>query len=315
MQWLEVSLTVNGELAEAVAEVFARYSRNGVTTEQGIRHLDDEDAGTPDGPVTVRAYVPADGRSEETRRKIEEGLHYLGMIQELPSPTFRLIADQNWMETWRQHYRPIPLGRRLVVLPVWIEPTDPSRIAIKIDPGMAFGTGTHPSTQLCLELIDSLLGGPADAGTPAASKGAVTFIDIGCGSGILSIAAMKLGASTALGVDIDPAAIQNARENARVNQIGPRLALEVGSVGEIQTGRFILGSASLVVVNILGPVIVRLFEEGLGELLEPGGSMILSGMLETQTADVEYAARKSGLTIEERRQMGEWVALEARRQD
>lgn len=306
MDWVEVSLSVDGELAEAVAEVLARYVPNGVVMEQGIRHLDDDDMGSPDGLVIVRAYLRADERLEENRRKIEEGLHYLGTIQALPAPAFRAVADQNWMEAWRQHYRPIPIGRRLMVLPSWMESPDPSRAVIKIDPGMAFGTGTHPSTQLCLQLMDELL----DQETKIATRPAATMIDVGCGSGILSIAGMKLGVDQAVGVDIDPTAIVNARENARANGIGPRLVLEVGSVAEILAGRFVLTSAALVVVNILAPVIVRLLDEGLAHLLEPCGSMIMAGILEPQVSEVVAAARNEGLLPRTQRQMGEWVALE-----
>ena len=309
MDWLEVSVTVGGELAEAVAEVLSRFAQNGVITEQAVRHLDDEDDGTPEALITVRAFLSADKELQETRRKVEEALHYLGMIQPLPEPTFRAVADENWMEAWKQHYRPIPIGRRLMVLPAWLEGADPDRIAIKIDPGMAFGTGTHPSTQLCLAFIDRLLD-PAGArpGTTG-SQPPPTFIDIGCGSGILSIAAIKLGAALALGVDIDPASIENAKENARANGIGSELVLEVGSVSHILLGQFLLRSASLVAVNILAPTIVGLFGEGLSGLLAPGGSMILAGILETQAAEVEQAAQMAGLAVRQRRQMGDWVAL------
>src|SRR5512136_894267 len=154
MSWLEVSLTVNGELAEAVADVLARFAPNGVTTEQAVDFLNDEDEGTPNGPITVRAYIPADAELEERRQKLEESLFYLGTIQPLPAPSFTLLADQNWMEAWKEHYKPIPIGRKLIIVPAWLDSPDASRIAIKIDPGMAFGTGTHPTTQLCLELIE-----------------------------------------------------------------------------------------------------------------------------------------------------------------
>src|SRR3972149_4966699 len=152
MHWLEVSLTVNGELAEAVADVLARFAPNGVTTEQGVQFGDDEDEGTPLGPVTVRAYLESNDQLAELRQKLEEALYYLGMIQPIPAPVYKQIADQNWMEAWKQHYKPIPIGQRLVILPAWMDSPDSNRVAIKIDPGMAFGTGTHPTTPLCLGL-------------------------------------------------------------------------------------------------------------------------------------------------------------------
>jgi len=157
MNWLEVSLVVNGELAEAVADVFARFAPNGVMTEQGVKYNDAEDAGTPTGPITVRAYLEVNDQIEETRQKLEESLFYLGMIQPLPVATYKQIADQNWMEAWKQHYKPILIGERLLILPAWMDSPEPNRIAIKIDPGMAFGTGTHPTTQLCLELMEEVV--------------------------------------------------------------------------------------------------------------------------------------------------------------
>jgi ribosomal protein L11 methyltransferase len=303
MNWLEVSLTVNGELAEAVADVLARFAYSGVMMEQGVKYMDDEDAGTPTGPITVRAYLEMDDQIEETRQKLEESLYYLGRIQPLPAASYKQIADQNWMEAWKQHYRPILIGERLVILPAWMESPDPDRIAIKIDPGMAFGTGTHPTTQLCLELMEKQFG--SSSSVHALSS----VIDIGCGSGILSIAAIKLGAKTALGVDIDAGSIINARENANTNQVGDELILDVGSVQEILDGKFAFRKAPLVLANILAPVIVRLFDASLAALIEDKGAIILSGILQEQEQSVLEAAQAKGLRMNEREQMGDWVAM------
>ena len=302
MNWLEVSLTVNGELAEAVADVLARFAPNGVMTEQGVKFVNDEDEGTATGPITVRAYLPVDEHIEETRRKLEESLYYLGMIQPLPAAVFNSIADQNWMEAWKQHYRPIVIGRRLVIVPAWLDSPEPGRIAIKIDPGMAFGTGTHPTTQLCLELIEKSL-------EDLRGLKDLRVIDVGCGSGILSIAALKLGAASALGVDIDPESARNSRENADINEIGEELILGVGSVKEILDGMFAFRTAPVVVANILAPVIVRLFDSGLADLLEPEGVLLLSGILQDQAQGVVDAAQIKGLKMTDKRQMGDWVAL------
>ncbi len=301
MNWLEVSLTVNGELAEAVADVLARFAPNGVMTEQGVKFVNDEDEGTATGPITVRAYLPVDEHIEEIHQKLEESLYYLGMIQPLPAAVFNSIADQNWMEAWKKHYKPILMGKRLVIVPAWLDSPEPGRIAIKIDPGMAFGTGTHPSTQLCLELIEKSL---QDLGGPS-----LKIIDVGCGSGILSIAALKLGAASALGVDIDPESTRNSRENANINEIGQELILGVGSVKEILDGKFAFCSAQVVVANILAPVIIRLFDSGLADLLEPDGILIVSGILQEQAQSVVEAAQGKGLILREKRQMGDWVAL------
>jgi ribosomal protein L11 methyltransferase len=305
MNWVEVSLTVNGELAEAVADVLARSAPNGVTTEQAVDFFNDEDEGTPVGPITVRAYLPADERLEETRQKLEEGLYYLGMIQPLPAATYTPIADQNWMEAWKEHYHPIPVGKKLIIVPAWLEPPDAERVSIKIDPGMAFGTGTHPSTQLCLELIEETC-----EALPEAERAGMNAIDVGCGSGILSIGALKLGMGFALGVDIDEASVKASRENADTNSIAPeRFAIGLGSVTEILEGKFPIKQAHLVLANILAPIIIRLFGMGLADLIEPGGVVVLAGILAEQAEAVQAAAEEHGLKFAEKRQMGDWVAL------
>ena len=299
MNWLEVSMTVDGELAESVADVFARFAPNGVTTEQGVKYINAEDAGTPTGPINVRVYLEMDDQVEETRQKLEESLFYLGMIRPLPAPVYRQIADQNWMEAWKQHYKPILIGERLLILPAWMDSPEPERIAIKIEPGMAFGTGTHPTTQLCLELMELAF----------AERRTFTVVDVGCGSGILSIAALKLGATRVLGVDIDAESVKNSRENADVNGVGEELILGQGSVREVLDGKFEFKSARLVVANILAPVIVGLFETGMADLIEEGGSIILSGILQEQEQNVIEAGQAHGLRMTGRRQVGDWVAL------
>ncbi|NJC94943.1 MAG: 50S ribosomal protein L11 methyltransferase [Anaerolineales bacterium] len=308
MNWLEVSMTVDGELAESVADVFARFAPNGVMTEQGVKYNDAEDAGTPTGPITVRAYLEVNDQLEETRQQLEESLFYLGMIRPLPAPVYKQIADQNWMEAWKQYYKPILIGERLLILPAWMESPDPNRIAIKIDPGMAFGTGTHPTTQLCLELMEKFF-----EQSSIENRKSDIVIDVGCGSGILSIAALKLGAGRALGVDIDEESVMNSRENADTNGIGDELILGVGSVQEILAGKFEFKTAPLVVANILAPVIIRLFEAGLADLIKDGGAIILSGILQEQEQSVIEAAQAHGLRMSERRQVGDWVALSMNR--
>jgi ribosomal protein L11 methyltransferase len=303
VNWLEVTLVVNGELAEAVADVLARFAYSGVMMEQGVKYNDEEDAGTPTGPITVRAYLEMDNQIDGKRQKLEESLYYLEMIQPLPPASFKVVVDQNWMEAWKQHYKPILIGERLVIVPAWMDSPAANRIAIKIDPGMAFGTGTHPTTQLCLELMEKEF----------VSRHPSHIIDVGCGSGILSIAAIKLGAKQALGVDIDAGSVKNSRENADANEVGDEFILGVGSVEEIRIGQFAFNKAPLVVANILAPVIVRLFDTGLADLIEESGAIILSGILQEQQDRVVEAGLAKGLQRNERRQMGDWVALTMRR--
>ncbi|HOD04034.1 MAG TPA: 50S ribosomal protein L11 methyltransferase, partial [Anaerolineaceae bacterium] len=191
-RWLEISLVVNDELAEAVADVLGRFVSQGVVMERSVEFNDAEDEGTPYGPVRVSGYLPVDEQLEDVRQQLEQALWYLGRIQPLPEPSYRTIEDQDWMAAWKQHYRPIPVGQKLMILPAWLSLDTEDRIAVRIDPSMAFGTGTHPTTQLCMALLENRVG----KNEPV--------IDVGCGSGILSIAAVKLGAVRALAVDIDP---------------------------------------------------------------------------------------------------------------
>ena len=313
MEWLEVSLIVNGELAEAVADVLARFAPNGVATEQAAANDLTDAEGRADGPITVRAYLPVDERTDERRQRIGEALGYLGMIRPIPTPTFHVLADQNWMEAWKRHFTPMKVGRRLVIVPAWMEDHEPGRLPVKINPGMAFGTGTHPSTQLCLELIESEFERRRSPSRDEPGRAPGPFIDVGCGSGILCFAALKLGARYALGVDTDADALTNARENAIANGIGSELKLARGSVAEVRRGEFAWTAGSLVAANILAPVIISLFEAGLAELVEEGGSIVLGGILEHQATDVQSAAQSQGLSLLARRELGDWVALSMQR--
>ena len=301
--WLEVSLIVDGELAEAVAEVLSRYIPAGVVIESTAVYAGPEDEnGQAVGPLRVCGYLPMDAALEETRRKIEEGLWYLGRITPLPAPVFRPFEEINWVDAWKQHYHPIPVGKGLMIVPAWLEPELGGRLPIRIDPGMAFGTGTHPTTQLCLALTETFF--KQNGGSPR-------VLDIGCGSGILAVAALKLGAVHALGVDIDPLAMEASSQNAALNGVGDGLELGVGSVAEVRRGAFSLQQGELVYANILAPVLVRLLDEGLGELVSPGGWLVLSGILAEQSPEVEAALIPHGLKLLERRQSGDWVALAA----
>ena len=311
--WLEICLEVDGELAEAVAEVLGRYVSGGVVIESTQVEADAEDEGHPVGPLRVCGYLPVGAGLEEKRRHIEEGLWYLGRIRPLPQAQFRSIQETDWAEAWKQHFQPVLIGKRLQIVPAWLEPPEPARIAVRMDPGMAFGTGTHPTTQLCLEIIDQLYpAGPGPAlNSPYAflSTPPGTVIDIGCGSGILAVAALKLGAEKALGVDIDPQSVEAARQNAALNGVAHRLEAGLGSVAEVRAGTFSLRRAPLVLANILAPVLVRLFAGGLAELVQAQGALVLSGILAEQAGEVQAAAEGRGLRLVDRRQVGDWVAL------
>lgn len=294
--WLEISLVVDGELAEAVAEVLDRFVLDGVVIESGFRQADDAEAGTPTGPVRVFGYLFLDAHTDDKKQRIEEGLWHLGQIRPIPQPTYRIIENEDWMAAWKKHYMPLSIGRRLMIEPVWMDTPDTERIKIKIDPGMAFGTGTHPSTQLCLEHLEEVV------------QNGDTVIDVGCGSGILSIAAIKLGAEKALSVDIESPAIKNTESNARANSVLENIVIGLGSVREINEFMFSIQNAPIVVANILAPIIIRLFTEGLGDLVSSKGTLILAGILDRQEESVIQAAQKSGFRHLGSKSSADWVS-------
>ncbi len=306
--WIEASLVVDGEMAEAVSEVLARFVSGGVVIESTQITDDVEGEGTVVGPLRVCGYLPVDDLLEEKRRNILVALWHLSQIRPLPELEFKPVAELDWSELWKQHFHPVPIGKRLLIIPTWMDFAAGERTVVKIDPGMAFGTGTHPTTQLCLGILEDLLD-PHVIGTLAEGKSTQMMIDLGCGSGILGIAAVKLGVSHALGVDLDPEAVEAARQNSVVNDVGNRLDFFVGSLAEIKAGEFPIMRAPLVVANILAPVIVRLLAAGLNDIVATHGKLILSGILEQQAADVEAAVRASGMRLKGKRQDGDWLAL------
>jgi ribosomal protein L11 methyltransferase len=295
---MEVTLECSGELAEAVAEVFARYCPEGVVLDNVTRYDAEKHEHIPTGMMRVAAYLPQDDDLESKKRSLEEALWYMGRIVPLPAPEFISIEDQDWMTVWKQNYQPLRVGKNWLILPAWLElPEGETRRVVRIDPAMAFGTGTHPSTQLCLLAIEDTI----RPGQPV--------IDLGCGSGILSIAALKAGASQALAVDIDEQAVIATHANARINAIDEKVEAVQGSLADILTGKYSLQQAPLVLANILAPVLIRLFDEGLADLIAPGGKLVLAGILENQAEDVLSAARAHGLNLIAKYQQEDWVGL------
>ncbi|HEC22073.1 MAG TPA: 50S ribosomal protein L11 methyltransferase [Chloroflexi bacterium] len=294
--WIEVSVKVDGEGAEAVADALRRYVHQGVAIEQLVpgEAWDDEDL--PSGPLMVRAYFPADERAPTTRRQIEEALYYLSRLYpRIPAPAFRTVKEEDWAEAWKQHYHPIRVGKRLLIKPAWVDvESQPDDIVIEMDPGMAFGTGTHPTTQLCLMACEWL------------ARQGMTAIDLGTGSGILAIAAARLGCYRVLARDIDEVAVRVARENVRRNGVEKQVVVQQGSLeGLLTTSRhFDLGMA-----NLTAKIIIRLAGEGLGHLIWPGGKFVFSGLIEEQEPEVTAALEAIDLEVIDRRQMGEWVML------
>ncbi|MCS7178070.1 MAG: 50S ribosomal protein L11 methyltransferase [Anaerolineae bacterium] len=290
MDWLEVSVGTTGEGAEAVAEVLSRFAPRGVALEAGPE-------GFAAGIITVRAYIPADDRLPQTRRRVEEALWHLAQILPLPAPSFRLIPEADWAEAWKQHLTILHVGRRLVIRPSWL-PYTPAEgeVVVELDPGMAFGTGTHPTTQMCLLALEEHV------------RPGARVLDLGTGSGILAIAAAKLGARRVLALDTDPQAVAVARENIRRNGVADRVRVARGSLPQA-FGRF-----DLVVVNILARVLVEMAEQGLARRLALEGRLVAAGLLAGQEDEVRNAFQQAGLSVVGRQQIEDWVALEAIRE-
>jgi ribosomal protein L11 methyltransferase len=316
---LEISVDCDTEAAEAVSELFNRFN--------GGDYDDDSAAGEASGggavietsgyddwgvPIAgefrcvVKTYVKPGARGAEIRRQIEEGLWYLSRIYPMPEPQFRTLRDEDWAHAWKKFYKPLRVGRRVILKPSWEEFTpQPDDVVVELDPGMAFGTGLHPTTRLCIAALEEVV-------TPGAR-----VLDLGTGSGVLAIAAYLLGAAELLAVDIDPIAVDVALENAARNRVptgdGQALSVRLGSVPEKMADHF-----QIIVANILAEVLAKLFDAEydyppLAEPLAPGGLMILSGIIDYRADLVLEAAARHGMRLVDRKQEGDWVALVMRK--
>jgi ribosomal protein L11 methyltransferase len=288
-EWLEVSVTVENEAAESVAEVLSRYVQRGVVIEAGPH-------GWNTNPVVVRAYLPVDDELETHKRNIKEGLGHLSQIRPVSKPVFQRITEKDWTEAWKDRLTVLHIGQQIVIRPTWLNYTPaPKDIVIQLDPGMAFGTGLHPTTQMCLEALEDLV------------RPELEVLDIGTGSGILAIAAAKLGAGSVLAVDNDRAAVKTARENVTANGVSDTVRVMKGSLAEISE------SHDLVVVNILAKVIVEMIHEGLATRVHRGGSLIAAGIITEQEKEVLAAMEQQGLVLTRKKQRDDWVCLIAER--
>lgn len=302
MYWLEVSVITDGEGAEAIAEELRPFAYNdGVVLEQ-LGDMNNLDPEALDPAVTVKIYLPEDEDTPDVRRQIEELLYQYGRLYPLPPPTFRKLQEEDWANAWKNHYHPFRIGQHLWIQPSWEESTisaDPEveglradDIVITLDPGMAFGTGLHPTTQMCLQALEQIV-------TPGQ-----TVLDVGTGSGILAIAAAKLGASDLLGVDTDDLAVRAAADNAAKNGVTAVTAIRQGTLADVTRHGW-----DVVVVNILAPVIVTLLGEyDLLAYVGEGGSLILSGIIDEQAEDVETAVHNAGGYVHQKLQIRDWVS-------
>ena len=294
-QWLELSIETSSELAEAISEAIFPYVEGGVAAEQlnsddgAVDRWEEE---TATGPVIVRAYLPMDETLEERRQNVEYALRCLNLVQPVPMPNYRPIAQSDWAEAWKVAFKPLRIGSHILIHPTWIDvEPQPGDVVIALDPGLAFGTGLHPTTQLCALAI-------AQHVQPGAR-----LLDVGCGSAVLSIIGAKVGASEVLGVDTDEEAVRASHENVAQNGVSNRVTIEHGSFDRAT------GVYDMVVANILAGVIIQMLDNGLARL---GRQFIFSGILDTQVHEVSAAITRSGLTLIERNQITDWVCLTCR---
>jgi ribosomal protein L11 methyltransferase len=305
MYWLEVSVTTDGEAAEAVAEVLRPFAyADGVVLEQ----LGDQTDLAPDAlepHVTVKIYIAEEDDSPTVRRRIEENLYHMNRLYPISEPVFRQLADEDWAEAWKAHYHPFRIGNRIWIQPTWVEeiemaePDLPDAVILRLDPGMAFGTGLHPTTQMCLQALELVV------------EPGQRVLDLGTGSGILGIAALKLGAAEVLAVDNDKLAVQTAVANAAANGVDDRFQGQLGTLADVAAKDW-----DLVLVNILAQVIVDLLQNG--DLLSYGGEsarFIFSGIIDQQAAEVEQAIVAAGGTIEHTLVVRDWITYVAAPRD
>ncbi len=300
MYWLEISVRTDGEGAEAVAEVLRpfAYQESIVLEQRGDETTADPDALEPF--VTVKIYVSEEDDSPDLRRRVAEILYHLGRLYPIPEPVFRELADEDWANAWKDHYHPFRLGRRIKIWPAWLpresdEDQQPDDIVLVLDPGMAFGTGLHPTTQSCLRALEDII-------TPGMS-----VLDAGTGSGILSVAAAKLGAGEIAAFDTDALAVRATLDNAAQNSVLEDIHVWRGELDSArpETGR---RTWNVVVANILAPVIIQLLSEmGLMEYVAQDGRLVLSGIIAEQGPGVEEALASAGGKVVRTITAGDWI--------
>ena len=301
--WLELSVEADVEAVEAVSEILGRVAPGGTSVEPAFE-LVDEGLGArldPSRPAIVRAYLPArdPAAAERAAAEVAEALGHLQAfgLRPIGELRTRIVEEADWADAWKAYFPVMRVGRRLVIRPTWRRHRrEPDDVVLALDPGMAFGTGLHPTTRLCLAGVEGL----ADRGVLAGAR----VLDVGCGSGILAIAALKLGAASALGLDTDPIAIEATVANARRNALVRRVRAREGSLpsGEL--------AFDVVLANLIAGLLVPLADVLRAEL-RPGGHLLASGIFVDREKDVRHAFETAGLDVTGRTAEGDWVALEA----
>ena len=303
MEWTEIIVTVNacdidraGDIAQMVVPygIYIEDYQNLEQEAMEIAHIDliDEALLKMDRAHSkVHVYISPEENPKEAVSFLQERYQSEGISHTIETAGCKV---EDWINNWKKYFKPIPVGKKLLIRPLWEEEYDPrGRTVLHLEPGLAFGTGTHETTRLCLAMIEDYL------------RPGGTVLDVGCGSGILSVAALLLGAKDAVGVDIDELAVKTAVENARENGVEARFTGVCGNLTDK-----IEGSFDLVLANIVADVIILLTGD-VERYLKPGAVYIMSGIVDTRLDDVKRALQPKFSILEERSEKG-WAALAAR---
>ena len=295
MKWIELTVDVPPEYAEPMSEIFHRYGHGGVAIEQEAGYNPDEGESPPVPDfVTVKTYLPVDNTTERRRNQIDIGVRLVAHLATISPLKEKYVEEEDWQNAWKEHFHPLRIGRHLVICPTWrtVE-TSESDILIHLDPGMAFGTGHHPTTRTCMEILER------------DTKPGDRILDVGCGSGILSVVAVKVGATSALGLEIDPVAARAGEENVRINGIEDKVQIVQGTLpSPLAEAR----SFDIVAANISAKIVTDLAQH-LIDSVAIGGKLIAGGIIEPHVEDVTKALNAVGASIDETFIDGDWVTL------
>jgi ribosomal protein L11 methyltransferase len=299
-EWLELSTLVEPEAVESVSAVFAEHGQ-GVAIEQVVESSRDGDVVNlpADAPVLVRTYLPlADPGVEERKNRLEKAVWALGKLRQVGKLQVRTLRETDWANAWKEHFFVHRVGERTVIVPSWRQADYVPRaddVVLLLDPGMAFGTGLHPTTRLCLRAAEDLI-------IPGAR-----VLDVGAGSGILSIAAARLGASHVTAVELDPVAARVCEENVARNGVPDVVEVKAGALGDDAPH-----DADVILANITIATLLELHPQ-LAAHLAPGGVAVLSGVLAERADELMSALRQAGWRHERMDQEQDWVAIRIRR--
>ena len=279
---------------EPLSHIFYKYGEGGVSVEYPAEFNPDEGevAPVPDF-LTIKTYLRFDETLDHRRANIEIGVKLVAHVCEIEPLVERKVEEEDWESNWKEYFHPITIGKKLVICPTWrTSDCYPQRSVVMLDPGMAFGTGHHPTTRMCLELLEEII------------QGEEKVLDIGCGSGILSIAAVQLGAEFSRGIEIHENAVDVARENCVSNNVDDKIDIVLGTLDEHKFNE----CYDVAVANISSKVIVDLIQSLVGSI-KVGGALILSGILSESFANIERAVSGVDVRIEDVKRDGDWVAI------